>query len=92
MFSKAPLKRFNEKTNETPGPLDYDPQAPKSRGAKVAVTKSERFQELKSDTPGPGSYDTDEKPKLRPKCQVSKIGNLWLLQNAIYPKPALKRH
>merc|ERR1712004_967363 len=88
MFSKAPLKRFNEKANETPGPLDYDPQAPKSRGGKVAVTKSERFQDLKSDTPGPGSYDTDEKPKIKakvpgfkrkslapPKCNLSKASS-----------------
>ena len=72
MFSKAPLKRFNEKTNETPGPLDYDPQAPKSRGAKVAVVKSERFQDLKNETPGPGSYNTDEKPKIKPKIPSFK--------------------
>ena len=66
MFSKASIKRFNEITNETPGPLEYDPKEPKSRGTNVAMLKSgaERFVEpFQLTTPGPGHYDTSIKTK-----------------------------
>ena len=63
MFSKAPIKRFNESTSETPAPSDYDPQEVKSKGSKVALLKSERFLDLpKLATPGPGSYETSSLP------------------------------
>ena len=71
MFPKAAIKRFNDVTDETPGPLAYDPKEPKSRGTNVAVQKSERFVEpFQLTTPGPGHYDTSIKTKNK---TVSKI-------------------
>ena len=53
MFSKAPIKRYNDEVNETPAPGDYDPKEAKSRGSKIAHSTSARFNEVsKSVTPG----------------------------------------
>ena len=61
MFSKAPIKRYNDSIAETPAPGDYDPKEAKSRGSKIALSTSTRFNESKSDTPGPGAYEVDVK-------------------------------
>ena len=53
MFSKAPIKRYNDEVNETPAPGDYDPKEAKSRGSKIAHSTSARFNDVsKSVTPG----------------------------------------
>ena len=71
MFSKAPIKRFNDVTNENPAPVDYDPKEPKSRGSKCALVKSERFLEPKIHTPGPGYYETEQKKIVRQNSRKS---------------------
>ena len=71
MFPKAAIKRFNDVTNETPGPLEYDPKEPKSRGTNAAMLKSERFVEpFQLTTPGPGHYDTSIKTKNKTVSQI----------------------
>ena len=62
MFSKAPIKRFNENESDTPGPNQYDPKiiSGKGSGAGVSFSKTEnRFSENSESTPGPGQYQVD---------------------------------
>ena len=52
-FSRAVVKRFNDVSEVTPSPLDYDPKLP-HEGPKggVAVQTADRFGKDKEQTPG----------------------------------------
>ena len=59
MFSKAPIKRFNENDSDTPGPNQYDPKIISGKGSGAGVSfslKENRFSENSDSTPGPGQY------------------------------------
>ena len=74
-FAKAPIKRFNENENSTPGPNEYDPKNldAKGSGAGVALSlKSNRFNDKTESTPGPGQYNIlDEKKNVRKSILTS---------------------
>ena len=58
MFSRAPVKRYNDVASDTPGPNAYDPKERK-KPIGAADVKADRFPKDKdaADLPGPGQYD-----------------------------------
>ena len=62
MFSKAPIKRFNENDSDTPGPNQYDPKIISGKGSGAGDSfslKENRFSENSESTPGPGQYQVN---------------------------------
>ena len=67
MFSKAPIKRYNDEVNETPAPGDYDPKEAKSRGSKIAHSTSVRFNDA-SKSVTPGKFPSFKRPFQCSQC------------------------
>ena len=60
MFSRAAIKRFNDVSEVTPSPLDYDPKLPEHK-AGVAEQRAERFAKDadKDNMPGQQTVNLD---------------------------------
>ena len=77
MFSKAPIKRFNENDSDTPGPNKYDPKIISGKGSGGGVSlsfKENRFSENSESTPGPGQYHVDKSSDRRKTISDRSIG------------------
>ena len=77
MFSKAPIKRFNENESDTPGPNKYDPKILSGKGSGAGVSlsfKENRFSENSESTPGPGQYHVDKNIDRRKTISDRSIG------------------
>ena len=73
-FSKAPIKRFNDGTEETPGPNSY---CPKTQNSSVAASigTARRFVQTKEVIPGPGQYDVLLKTGLKADAKSSSLSS-----------------
>ncbi|XP_043213241.1 plectin-like [Amphibalanus amphitrite] len=63
MFSKAPVKRFNDEVGCGPAPTQYEPRGQSSAAGAFSMPKSNRFVEPKFVPPAPNQY---QDPRLPP--------------------------